>query len=150
MVMSLINYYCYIRHVLIYNMRIFLLILLAAFATTTFAQKKSKAPLKGYDKIYPYNNKGWAKVEKEGKVGYIDKSGAEVIECIYDEVYPFEKGRAKVLKNGKYGLVRETGELYVDPKYDYIGPFINGIAVIAILGKRGLLNEQGEEIVEVE
>lgn len=129
-------------------MRAIFLATILLFSANVFAQKKPEP--KGYDKISPYNSRGWARVEKAGKVGFIDRSGAEVIECIYDEILPFEKGHAKIVKGGKYGLVRETGEVYVDPKYDYIGPFINGIAIIAIAGKRGLLNEQGEEVVEVQ
>lgn len=130
-------------------MRYLVLICFALVTNFTLAQK-NKAPQKGYDKIGPYNKKGWAKVERGGKVGYIDKSGVEVIECIYDDILPFEKGRAKIIKNGKIGLVRETGEVYVEPKYDYIGPFVNGLAIVIIGNKRGLLNENGEEVVEVE
>lgn len=129
-------------------MRALFLAAILLFSANVFAQKKVEP--RGYDKIYPYNARGWAKVEKAGKVGYIDRSGAEVIECIYDDILPFDKGRAKIVKNGKYGLVHENGEVFVDPKYDYIGQFINGIAIIAIGTKRGLLNEQGEEIVEVQ
>ncbi len=129
-------------------MRLILMLLVTLIANTTFAQK-GKTSIKGYDNIGPYNKKGWAKVERTGKVGYIDKSGAEVIECIYDEIFPFEKGRAKIVKNGKIGLVRETGEVFVEPKYDYIGPFVNGLAIIIVGTKKGLLNENGEEIVEV-
>jgi hypothetical protein len=130
-------------------MRLLFALLFLSIGLTASAQK-DKVPGKGYDKIYPYNKRGWAKVEKAGKVGYIDRTGNEVIECIYDDIYPFEKGQAKVIKNGKFGLVRESGEIFVDPKYDYIGPFINGLAVISVGTRRGLLNEQGEEIVEVE
>lgn len=130
-------------------MRTLLTLITLFIATTGFAQK-GKAAAKGYDKIYAYNKKGWAKVEKGGKVGYIDRTGAEVIECVYDEIYPFDKGKAKVVKNGKYGIVREDGSIFVEPKYDYIGPFVNGLAIVAIKDKRGLLNENGEEVVEVE
>jgi hypothetical protein len=129
-------------------MRLILLLLVTLIANTSFAQK-GKTPQKGYDHIGPYNKKGWAKVDRNGKVGYIDKSGVEVIECIYDEIFPFEKGRAKIIKAGKIGLVRETGEVFVEPKYDYIGPFVNGLAIIIVGTKKGLLNESGEEIVEV-
>jgi hypothetical protein len=131
-------------------MRLLLALLSLFIGYSAMAQKGGKAALKGYDKISTYNKKGWAKVEKAGKVGYIDRTGVEVIECIFDEIYPFEKGKAKVVKGGKFGLVRETGEVFVEPKYDYIGPFVNGLAIIAIKEKRGLLNESGEEVVEVE
>lgn len=130
-------------------MRTLLFVLILFAGNATFAQK-TKIPPKGYDKIGAYNRKGWAKVEKAGKVGYIDKSGAEVIECIYDEIYPFERGRAKIVKAGKFGLVRETGEVFVEPKYDYIGPFVNGLAIIGLGTRRGLLDENGEEVVEVQ
>jgi hypothetical protein len=93
-------------------MRILLTLVTLLIASTTFAQKGGKAALKGYDKIYAYNKKGWAKVEKSGKVGFIDRTGAEVIECIYDEIYPFDKGKAKVVKNGKFGIVREDGSVF--------------------------------------
>lgn len=131
-------------------MRILLTLLTLFIGYTAVAQKANKAALKGYDKIYAYNKKGWAKVEKAGKVGYIDRTGTEVIECVYDEIFPFEKGKAKVMKGGKFGLVRESGEVFVEPKYDYIGPFVNGLAIVAVNSKRGLLNESGEEVVEVE
>ena len=71
-------------------MRYLLILFVALIANSTFAQK-GKGPQKGYDNIGPYNKKGWAKVQRAGKVGYIDKSGVEVIECIYDEILPFEK-----------------------------------------------------------
>ncbi|MES2780882.1 MAG: WG repeat-containing protein [Bacteroidota bacterium] len=130
-------------------MRTLLFILILLIGNTAFAQK-TKLPLKGYDKIGAYNKKGWAKVEKVGKVGFIDRTGAEVIECIYDEIYPFERGRAKIVKAGKFGLVRESGEVFVEPKYDYIGPFVNGLAIIGLGTRRGLLDENGEEVVEVQ
>jgi hypothetical protein len=130
-------------------MRLALFTIILLTCNLLFAQK-NKESLKGYDKIGPYNKKGWAKVEKSGKVGFIDRSGVEIIECIYDEIYPFEKGKAKIVKDGKFGLVHENGEVYIVPKYDYIGPFVNGLAIIGLGNKRGLLNEAGEEIVEVD
>jgi hypothetical protein len=129
-------------------MRLLIIFISLCIAQVSFAQK-GKAPVKGYDKIGPYNKRGWAKVEKAGKVGFIDRTGVEVIECVYDEIYPFDKGRAKIVKAGKFGLVRETGEVYVEPKYDYIGPFVNGLAIIGLGNKKGLLNEDGEEVVEI-
>jgi hypothetical protein len=126
-------------------------LIIAIFLFLSFGVYAQKAKAtKGYDKIGPYNKRGWAKVEKNGKQGYIDKSGAEVIECVYDEIYPFDKGKAKIVQNNKYGMVRESGEIFVAPKYDYIGPFVNGLAIITVNNKRGLLNEEGEEVVEVE
>ena len=135
---------------------IFLLISVIILSVPTFAQKPAAAPKiaskKGYDIIHPYNKKGWAKVERDHKIGFIDRNGQEVVPCRYDEIYPYEKGLAKVLLNGKFGLITDVAdaEPLVEPKYDYIGPFKNGLALVALNGRRGLINEKGEEVVELD
>src|SRR5438445_13333722 len=44
-------------------------------------------------------------VRKEGKFGYIDKTGKVVIPLTYDEAYDFREGLARVEINGKTGFV---------------------------------------------
>ena len=111
-------------------------------STQVFAQKAATLPKgaarKGYDIISPYNRKGWAKVERDKKIGYIDRNGQEVVPCRYDDIYPYEKGVAKVLLNGKFGLITDVAdaEPLVEPKYDYIGQFKNGLALVALNGRR--------------
>jgi hypothetical protein len=76
-----------------------ILIVLAVFCFAdmdAFAQKRVGGKmLKGYDVIYPFKN-GRAKVVKNGKMGFIDMQGEEVIKPEFDQVYPFEKGLARV------------------------------------------------------
>jgi len=92
-------------------MRIVVLIavIFCFFHTHAFAQKKVGGKmLKGYDVIYPFKN-GKAKVIKNGKMGFINMQGEEIIKPEFDQVYPFEKGLARVENMGKLGLINEQG-----------------------------------------
>jgi len=66
-----------------------------------------------YDAIYEesqFFSEGLAGVKKDGKWGYINAEGEEVIPCIYDSVYYFFEGRARVEKNGEYMWIDKAGE----------------------------------------
>lgn len=55
---------------------------------------------------------GFAKVQREGKWGFIDKKGVEIIECCYQEVENFYQGLALVEKNEKKGYINKRGVEY--------------------------------------
>ena len=44
---------------------------------------------------------GLARVNKDGKLGFIDKTGKEVIPCVYDYVYAFHDGFVQVINDGE-------------------------------------------------
>jgi hypothetical protein len=51
-----------------------------------------------------------ARVKKDGKWGYIDKTGRTIIPIEYDYVESFNsEGLAKVKKDEKYGFIDRTG-----------------------------------------
>ena len=50
-----------------------------------------------------------------GRHGFIDKTGKEIVEPKYDYVYDFEEGFAKVELNGKHGFVDKTGKEVIPP-----------------------------------
>jgi len=54
---------------------------------------------------------GFAKVELNGKYGFIDKTGKIVLEAKYDKIGSFREGLAKVKLNGKYGLLTKQENL---------------------------------------
>lgn len=116
----------------------------------SIAQKAPKGKVRaGYDVIHPFKN-GRAKVEKDGKQGFIHENGEEFVPCKYDNIYPWEDGRAKVEIANKYGFINEAGEEFIPVKYDYIGPFKNRLAIVSLNGRRGLINYEGEEVVGLE
>jgi len=54
-------------------------------------------------------------VEKEGKFGYIDKTGNVIIESQFDSAWDFSEGLARVSIEGKYGYIDDTGEYVISP-----------------------------------
>ena len=54
-------------------------------------------------------SEGRARVELNGKYGFIDKTGTKIIPCKYDSADSFRNGRAKVELNGKRGYVNKSG-----------------------------------------
>lgn len=64
------------------------------------------------------NNKLFAK-EEDGKWGFVDNNGNQVVEFKYDKVTEFnENGFASIKKNGKWGSINEQGEEVVEPIYE--------------------------------
>ena len=90
-----------------------------------FIDKKGKAtPLK-YDYVREFAD-GLAAVgniisdtsENFGFLGYIDKTGKEIIPLKYENGRDFEKGIAPVKLNGKWGCINQKGEQIIDFNYD--------------------------------
>jgi hypothetical protein len=99
---------------------------------------------------------GFSVVRKDGKRGLIDKSGKEVVPCIYDNyLYGFKCGLMKVNKNGKCGYVNEKGEEVIPLIYEgesSCSDFFNNIAVVKLShyylqGEYGCINTKGKLIV---
>ena len=62
---------------------------------------------------------GFAEVMINGKWGFIDESGKEVVPLIYDYIESFENGFAEVMINDKWGFIDESGKEVVPLIYDY-------------------------------
>ena len=102
-----------------------------------------------------------AKVKLEGKYGYIDRVGNQVVPCIYDAIYDYSEGFAEVRKDGKYGFINTAGELVIPCEYDYIEPenpllqsptcagFSEGLVIVSKNGKYGYINTKGEIIIPI-
>lgn len=48
----------------------------------------------------------------DGKYGFVDKDGMQIISCIYDLSGEFYEGLAKVKLNGKWGYINKQGVQY--------------------------------------
>lgn len=86
-----------------------------------------------------YDSDGYARIEKKGKIGLIDKSGNEVLPFIFDSISLFHDGLAVVEKNSIYGVVNSKGETVVPLKY--VGVIYENGLFIATEMIRGLQNE---------
>jgi hypothetical protein len=58
-----------------------------------------------------YYSDGYCPVKKYGKWGFIDESGKEVSDFIFDVVSPVYQGKAYVLKGDKWGILNIQGTL---------------------------------------
>ncbi|MDO5130027.1 MAG: WG repeat-containing protein, partial [Prevotellaceae bacterium] len=86
-------------------------------------------------------------VSREGKWGYNDKTGREVIPCEYDNAEDFSEGLAKVQKSGKWGYIDKTGSEVIPCKYDGAANFREGLAVVEKSDKWGYIDKTGREVI---
>lgn len=130
---------------------------------TVKAKAPDKQPLQAAGSQSPANETGpLFRVEKDGKYGYIDKTGKVVIPFQYDGADRFFEGLASVLVGaklvdvevtvygtggappvkklekqlvgGKYGYIDTTGKMVIPP-YIYAGKFSEGLAAVGVGGK---------------
>lgn len=104
-----------------------------------------------YDNLYEDKgswlnfNSNTIAIKNANKYGFIDlKTGREVTQFIYDDVWKFSEGLAPVLKNGKWGFIDESGEEKISFSYDYVGSFNNGLAAVLQNKKWGFIDKRGK------
>lgn len=108
-----------------------------------------------YDAIYPSEN-GLIIIVKDGKSGFINQDGKEVIPFMFDAHFdydsdagwvsgctPFKEGVSIVRLNGKYGVIDEQGNEIVPCIYDEIWDFSEGFAVAKIANEWGYIDMKG-------
>lgn len=93
---------------------------------------------------------GLARVCLNGKEGYINDRGDEVIPLQYDCVWPFYNGLSRVKVNDKWGLINKEGEEIVPIKYDEIKIGANGIVKVKSNNLYGLIRSDGKELLPAE
>ena len=98
------------------------------------------APQFKYDEAYSFRD-GLAPVKLNGKYGFIDKTGSEVIPLIYEGASTFSEGLAVVKTNGKYGFIDKKGKLVIPAKFEDAGRFFEGLALIGLNGKYGYIDK---------
>ncbi|WP_271856426.1 WG repeat-containing protein [Patiriisocius marinus] len=73
------------------------------------------------DRNYTYFERGLCRVEKNGKVAYLNKDFKEVVNFgTYDIAEPFRNYLGIVAKKGKYGIIDTLGNVVLPIKYDFI------------------------------
>ena len=91
---------------------------------------------------------GFARVKKDGRFGYINTKGEQIVECKFDYVSDFKDGLAIVEKDGKWGYINTKGEQIIECKFDDAWGFNEGLASVQKDSKWGYINTKGEQIVE--
>lgn len=95
---------------------------------------------------------------QNGKYGFSDKSGKEIVPPKYDRAYAFSEGMARVQLNRKWGFIDESGkEIINDPilgfKYDFVYDFSEGLAAVKRmvfdLPLWGYIDKTGKEVTRI-
>lgn len=86
----------------------------------------------------------------DGKWGFVDNDGKEVIPHVYEKADCFYMGYASVVLNGKMGLIDLKGNKVVPFEYDNdLMYFEDGLAVVKKGEKFGYVDLAGKVIVEI-
>ena len=92
------------------------------------------------------------KLRENGRWGFIDKSGKQVIAFKYEYAWPFSDGLAAVVVNNKVGYIDRTGKLVIRPKYKVPevvdgmpGAFSRGLAYVELEDASGYIGRDGTE-----
>jgi hypothetical protein len=131
-------------------MKAILSILFLASIMWANAQHVSTASAAAAKNVKP---EGWLKVYREGREGYIDADGVEVVPPIYDAIGAFDgviDGMALVTKDDLLGFIDLDGNLVAAPQYEGIGVFgeYNKDWLLVIKnGYIGFIDATGLEIV---
>ena len=87
-----------------------------------------------YDRVYQFSE-GLAVVHMEGKDGYVDKTGAFVIEPQFDSADTFSGGLGRVgsgfFPDELCGFINTSGALVIPMEYNEAGRFVDGLARVA-------------------
>ena len=104
---------------------------------------------RGYTNLAPFHE-GLAAVADQTGVGFIDKSGAEVIPCVFDNASIFCGGVCAVQKDGKWGYIDHTGAVVIPMIYDNAYGAGDGLASVVKDGKCGLVDYNNNVVVPFE
>lgn len=87
-------------------------------------------------------------IKINGKYGFIDRNGNQIIPCIYDDVKDFNEGVAPVKLNGLWGFINDRNEWIISAKYESVTEFYDGLAGFYENKKWGFINIKNEIILK--
>lgn len=91
---------------------------------------ETKLKLDGrYDRVYSFYS-GMARVEKGGKIGYINKNGREIVKPSYAYALNFSEDRALAKIGSEYVLIDKLGRESERLAYSYVEKFSEGLAMV--------------------
>ncbi len=102
-----------------------------------------------YEMVFPFY-KGIAAVELNGKVGFINAKGKQVVPFKYMPVDfdGFYEGLWRVAEDGKgYGFVNDKGKEVITCKYDESHVFLDGLCPVAKDGKWGYIDKTEKVVI---
>lgn len=74
-----------------------------------------------YDYVEKWDDELLVRVHRNGKYGYINKNGMEIINCIYEDTYGsymYSNSVVRVRLRGKYGYINAKGDIVTPIEYE--------------------------------
>ncbi len=99
-----------------------------------------------YDYVRPFVE-DFAKVYLNGKWGFVDRTGKEVVKPKYNSAWNFSEGLSAVQLGDKMGCIDKTGKIVIELKYDYVWDFSEGLAEVELGDKKGWVTLEGKELL---
>lgn len=91
-------------------------------------------------------------VQREGKWGFVDKNGIEIIPCKYDLVENFLSKKDSITPvaiGDKFGYINMKGDITIAFDYEFAGRFSSkGLAPVVKNNKLGFINYKGETLID--
>jgi len=88
-----------------------------------------------YEDARPFAGEGFAAVKRDGKWGFIDTAGTEMIGFVFDDALSFGQHLAAVKINGLWGYAGIHGQVVIEPEFLEAKSFSEGTA--PVLTERG-------------
>lgn len=93
---------------------------------------------------------GLARIERKGKIGFIDKKGKLVIPANLEQAGYFSNGLAPFRKKKKWGYINKSGKIVIEPIFENALPFHDGKARVKKNGKFGIINKEGKLLIDTQ
>ncbi len=123
-----------------------LLVMILLFpALNSFSQK--------WEKNYDFVDNcvcGLSKVKKDGKVGYVNKEGVEIIKPQYVDGLTYHEGYTAVKVDNKWQYLDSTGKAITGADFDDALNFSSGLAAVSKNHLYGFINTSGEIVINCE
>lgn len=90
---------------------------------------------------------GLSKVKKDGKIGYVNKQGVEVIKPQYDDGLTFNEGYVAAKAGSHWLYLDSTGKAITEAIFEDAVGFSNGVAAVSKNNLYGYINKSGELVI---
>lgn len=100
-----------------------------------------------YDEIVYVGDDGLIIAKKNGKYGFINTEGKEVISFLYDYVMMFHEGLAPVKLGKNWGYIDNDAKEVIYPQYEFADVFNEGYARVKKDGSWGYIDKKGEYVI---
>lgn len=101
-----------------------------------------------YPDDFPVVSRDVVYYEKDGKRGFLDRSG-KTVDYPYDHIEGFSEGLSVVVKDSIYGYIDTTGKLVVPIQYEGAVRFSENLAAVMKDGKWGFIDHTGKLVLPI-